>query len=107
MATKLIELADHTLVEVEVPEDQAQQISGGLAQKVTASLDNLQPTLVNISRVITAAWKEVNQEIHVEGAEVTLGLSFEGQGNIYVTKSTLGANLAIKLVLRPKESHGN
>lgn len=39
----------------------------------------------------------------IEQAEVELGLSFEGEGNLFVTKSTLGANLKIKLILKPKE----
>jgi hypothetical protein len=62
MATKLIELEDGTLVEVEVSGDQAQQISGGFADKVTANLDRIQPVLINVCQPITAAWKEISQK---------------------------------------------
>ena len=103
MATKLIELADGTLIEVEVPSDQAQQISGGFADKVSATFDKIHSILVKTCRPITAAWQEINQDLDIEQAEIELGLSFEGEGNLYVTKSKAGANLTIKLVLKPRE----
>lgn len=49
------------------------------------------------------AWDELNQDMHIERAEIELGLSFEGEGNIYVTKATASANLVVKLQLKPKE----
>lgn len=41
MATKLIELEDGTLVEVEVPGNEVQPISGGFADKVGATFDKI------------------------------------------------------------------
>lgn len=102
MTTKLIQLEDGTLVEVEVPPDQAQQISGGFADRVNETFDKVRPILVNTCRPIAAAWKEISQEMEIEQAEVQLGLSFEGEGNLYITKSKAGANLTVKLVLKPK-----
>jgi hypothetical protein len=102
MATKLIELDDKTLVEVEVPPDQAQQISGGLAEKVSAKLDKIKPILLNTCRPIIAAWQEIGEEINIDHAEVELGLSFEGEGNLYITKTKAGANLTVKLVFNLK-----
>jgi hypothetical protein len=102
MATKLIQLEDGTLVEVEVPLDQAQQISGGFADRVNETFDKVRPILVNTCRPIADAWKEINKEMEIEQAEVQLGLSFEGEGNLYITKSKAGANLTVKLVLKPK-----
>jgi len=103
MPTQLIQLDDGTLVEVEAKPDEVQQISGGFAERVESTFDKIRPLLVNTCRPITAAWKELNQEMHIEQAEVELGLSFEGEGNIYVTKAKTGANLVVKLTLRPKE----
>lgn len=102
MPTKLIELEDSILVEVEVPEDQAKQISGSLADRVDSTFDKIRPVLVKTCRPIAAAWKEINQEMLIEKAEVQIGFSFEGQGNLYVTKSTAGANLTVKIILIPK-----
>jgi hypothetical protein len=43
------------------------------------------------------------KKMNIEQAEIELGLSFKGEGNLYVTKSKLGANLTVKLVLTPKD----
>ena len=106
MATKLIELDDGTLVEIEVPGDQVQQISGGFADRVSSTFDKIQPILVKTCKPIAAAWKEINKEMNIEQAEVQLGLSFEGEGNLYITKSKANANLTVKLVLKPKVDEG-
>ena len=101
MTTKLIQLEDGTLVEVEVPGDQPQQISGGLADKVDATFDKIKPILVKACRPIAAAWKEINKDMIIDQAEVQIGLSFEAEGNLYITKSKAGSNLTVKLVLKP------
>ena len=103
MATKLIELQDGTLVEVEVPPDQAQQIAGGFAEKVDTTFKQILPIVVKVCRPIATAWHEISQDMDIEKAEVEIGLAFEGEGNIYVTKATAGANLTVKLILKPKE----
>lgn len=103
MNSKLIELEDGTLVEIETSPEQAQQISGGIADKVCTTFEKIQPVLMKICQPITAVWKEINKDMSIEQAEIELGLSFEGEGNLYVTKSKAGANLNIKLVLKPKE----
>lgn len=102
MATKLIKLEDGTLVEVEVPEDQAKQISGSAADRVSTTFDKIKPILVKTCQPIAAAWQELNQEMHIEQAEIEIGFSFEGEGNVYVTKAKAGSNLKVKLVLKPK-----
>lgn len=103
MATKLIELEDGTLLEIDVLGEQVEQISGGMADKVNSSLNKIKPILINTCKPITAAWRELNQDVHIEKAEIELGLSFEGEGNIYVTKAKAGANLIVRLVLNRKD----
>jgi hypothetical protein len=103
MATKLIRLDDGTLVEVEVQEGEFQEIAGGVADRVDASVDKIKPVLIKVCESITSAWKEMNQDMLIEKTEIELGLSFECEGNIYVTKAKAGANLVIKLVLNPKQ----
>ena len=46
MATKLIELEDGALIEVEVAEAEAQPISGGLAKKVSSTFAKIHPLAV-------------------------------------------------------------
>lgn len=103
MAAKLIELDDGMLIEVEVPEDEAQLISGGFADKVNTTFEKIKPVLLKTCRPITEVWKELNKDVQIEQAEVELGLSFEGEGNLYITRSKIGANLTVKLILKPKE----
>lgn len=105
MPTKLIRLDDGTLVEVEVPEEQARQISGGFADKVDATFEKVKPILVKTCKPIAAAWKELSKEMTIDQAEVQIGFSFEGEGNLYITKSKANANLTIKLVLKPSDSN--
>ena len=102
MSCKLIELEDGTLVEVEDPQNQAQQISGGFAEKVDATFERIRPVLLKVCSPIVETWKEVNKDMSIEQAEVEIGLSFEAEGNLYITKSKAGANLTIKFVMKPK-----
>ncbi len=102
MNTKLIELEDGMLVEVAVLPDQAQQIAGGFTDKVGATFEKIKPILVKVCRPITEVWAELNKDMQIEKAEVEIGLSFEGEGNLYITKSKAGANLTVKLILKPK-----
>lgn len=102
MATKLIRLQDGTLMEAEVPEKQAREISGGAADQVKAGFEKIQPVLLSVCEPVAAVWKELNQkEMHIDGVEIQLGLSFEGEGNVFVTRAKTGAALTIKLTLKP------
>ncbi len=102
MASKLIELADGTLVEVEVPENEARQISSRAADQVEATFEKIKPVLRQAVKPIAAVWDELNQDVELESAEVEIAFSFEGEGNIYVTKAKAGANVSVKLTLKPK-----
>jgi hypothetical protein len=65
------------------------------------SLIRLQPVLMKVCRPIVSAWTELNKDLCVEKAEIELGLSFEGEGNLFITKAKTQANLSIKLILTP------
>ena len=65
-------------------------------------VDKIKPIIMNAIRPLSSAWKEISQELYIDQAEVELGLSFEGEGNIYITKAKAGANLNIKLTLKSK-----
>lgn len=103
MATKLIELDDGTLVEVEVPGEQIREVSGSFADRVDATFDKIRPLLVRTCRPIVAAMRDLKQDTNIDEAEVEMGLSFEAEGNLYLTKSTAGANLTVRLLLKPND----
>ncbi|MEM6501876.1 MAG: CU044_2847 family protein [Cyanobacteria bacterium P01_C01_bin.89] len=102
MATKLIQLEDGMLVEVETEENEAKQISSRAADAVKSSFEKIKPLLKTAIKPIAEVWKDLDQEVEIESAEVTINFSFEGEGNIYVTKAKAGSNLSVKLVVKPK-----
>jgi Trypsin-co-occurring domain 1 len=99
MATKLIQLADGTLVEAEVAESEARPISGGAADKVSGAMDKIEPVLVSVCRPVAQAWKAIGDDLHVHSVEIELGLSFEGEGNVFVSRAKAGANLTVTLTV--------
>lgn len=103
MGTKLIKLADGTLVQVKVTESDVQQISGKLADKVEATFSKITPVLLKVCKPVAEAVAEVRQDVELEQVEIEVGLSFEAQGNIYITQATLGANIVIRMKLKSKE----
>jgi len=98
MPTKLIKLADGTLIEAEASPGEVTQISGGGARRVESSLDRIQPILVKVCQPIAAIWDTVT-DLQVDQVNVELGLSFEGEGNLFVSKAKAGANLVVTLTL--------
>ncbi len=99
MGTRLIRLADGTLVEVEASADDVQQISSKYADQVDQAIESVGPVLMRACEPVVAAWQELSGGANIERAEIELGLSFEGEGNVYVAKAKAGANLTIRLVL--------
>lgn len=100
MATKLIKLEDGTLVEVEVASDEVQQIAGGLAEKVDATMNKMKPILLKTCQPIVAAVKDLREDVDLKQVEVEVGLSFDVEGNIYVTKAKFGANVLVRMTLK-------
>ncbi len=97
MPTSLVKLSDGTLVEVQVPADQVQEISGTLAQKVNAALDSVQTTILDVCRSMATSLDSLAQTVAIDEAEIEFGLSFEAEGNLYITKASSGANLQVKI----------
>lgn len=100
MASKLIQLTDGTLIEVETAGDEVQQISGGLAEKVNAAMSKIQPTLLKTCQPIVAAVKSLREDVDIEQVEVEVGLSFDVEGNIYITRANVGANVLVRMTLK-------
>lgn len=100
MPSKLIELEDGTLVEVEAKSDHSREISGGFAEKVSTALDQLQPVMSKACRPILAMCRELAADNEIESAEVDLGFSFEAEGNVYLAKVKSGANIVVKLKVK-------
>lgn len=91
MATKLIELKDGTLVEIDLPGEQIEKISGGLADKVDATFNQVKPTLVNICRSFSHASLQDKKRYDYKRSSDRAWFNFEAEGNIYITKVSSGA----------------
>lgn len=104
MATTLIQLADGILVEVDVSDDQARPISGGVARRVTATLEKAIPILAEVGRSVAEVSATAFQGGNVCQAEVELGLSFEAEGKLYIARSQAAANLVVRMSIRPDGS---
>jgi hypothetical protein len=101
MPTKIIRLKDGTLVEAEASPDERQQISGGAAQRVDSALDSIEPLLLRACSPLKGAWDKLKDVgLNVDSIELELGLSFEGEGNLFVTKAKAGANFTVKVSMR-------
>lgn len=104
MSTRLIELGDGTLIEIAAAPGEPQQISSRAAEHVDETLGSIEPLLVRACRPVISAWRELSREMQIDSAEIELGLSFEGEGNLYIAKAKAGANFTVKLTLRPLDA---
>ncbi len=52
MLNQLIELEDGLLVEVEAPQDQVNQIAGGMPEQVDKAIDTVRPMLLKACRPV-------------------------------------------------------
>jgi hypothetical protein len=101
-ATRLIQLNDGTLVEVEASANDVQEVSSRAAERVQQTLDRVQPLLVHACRPVIAALEEIGENADVDSAELELGFSFEGEGDVYIAKFKGGANLLVRVSLKPR-----
>jgi hypothetical protein len=105
MASRLIKLDDGTLVEIDRPTVPVEEISGGGLDSIKdATIDKIQPLLERAVRPIAAVYRELNKDLEVREAEVQLGVGFEAEGNLYITRAKGNANLIVTLKLAPKGS---
>ena len=102
MAIQLIEMEDGLLVEVEVPQDQVDQIAGGVPEPVDRAIDSVRPILLKACRPVVAVWSELNREMTIDNVEVELKLGFSAEGSVFLAKAKGSANLKIKLSISPK-----
>ena len=104
MPSKLIEMEDGVVVEVEVPQDQVDKIAGtsDAVEQVDTALDTVHPILLKACRPVISVWDELNREMCIDKVEVELQLGFSADGSVFLAKAKGNANLKIKLSVSPK-----
>lgn len=103
MLSKLIQLDDGTLVQVEVMENEVQRMGGGGPTKVKATLAKVQPVLLMVCHPIVEAVESLRENVDLEHVEVEVALSFNAEGNIFVAKTSFGTNILVRMILKKKE----
>lgn len=106
MASKLIKLDDGILMEVDVPEQQIQQISGGGLEitQVNRSINAIEAILLKACRPVANVFAELNKDMSVNEIELGLELGLEAEGNFFIAKGKTNASITITLKLTPKPS---
>jgi hypothetical protein len=105
MATRLIELSDGLLVEVQADEEAVQQIAAGSADRVERALDGARSLLKKAVQPVVSVWDELNHDLTIEQVEIQLALGFEAEGNLYIARGTGSANINFTLTVSPKKRH--
>ena len=104
MASKLIELEEGILVEVEVADDQVQKCAGGAADRVDQAMESIKPLIRKACQPVIEVWDELNQGLTISEAQIELGLGFAAEGGVFIAKGSASANLTITLTIVPKHS---
>ncbi len=104
MASKLVELEDGILMEVDVQADQVMPIAGGGLQisQVSNSISSIEAILLKACKPVTNVFKELNKDMFVNEVEVGIELGLEAEGNFFIAKGKSNASLSITLKLTPK-----
>lgn len=100
MTKKLIRLEDGILVEIEVSEEAPTRIAAMAANPVQKNLSVIEPVVMSLIKPVSHIWQELNKDMSVTQAEIEIGLAFEVEGNIYITKSSSSANLKLTLTIK-------
>lgn len=106
MPSRLIKLSDGILVEVDVIGDQVEQVGNAVFDQVEQSLDQIGDVSQIIVRSIAERMRSFADLMTFEDLEVEYGLSFSGEGNIYVAKLSTSTSIKVKLTLKPSASAG-
>lgn len=104
MATKLVELSDGLLVEVEADDGAVQQMSAGSADRVERVLDGAKSLLKKAAQPVVSVWDELNRDLTIEQVESQLALGFEAEGNLFIACGTGSANINFTLTVSPQKS---
>jgi hypothetical protein len=106
VATKLIELNDGILVEVQAQEGGYEALSSRLADRVTTSIDGIGALASKLCKQVGDSLKDLKHDVEIEHVEVALNLGFEAEGNIYIARLGADANVSVTFTIRQDRGNG-
>ena len=96
--TKIIKLENDLEVEVEINDNQAEEISDN--NVVDSSIDKIESLLTKVMKPISNTYKELDKDMSIESAKVTIGVKIGVEGNFILAKSSAGANIQVEITLK-------
>lgn len=96
--TKIIKLKDDLEVEVEMDEKAAYEISDD--HIIESSIEQIQTFLTKIMQPISNTYKELDKDMSIESAKVSIGVKIGVEGNFILAKSSASANIQVELTLK-------
>jgi hypothetical protein len=98
--SRLIRLQDNVLVEVESQPGGWQEISASDAvPQLDAAIGKASDTLVRVCESLAEAVKRISETVEITNVEATVGLGFEAEGNLYITKAKGNASITVKVTM--------
>jgi hypothetical protein len=98
----IIKLQDGIEVEVELSESQVREISYN--SEVNSSIDKIQDLLLKVVKPLSNTYQELNKEMEIKEAKITLGVKVGVEGNFILAKSSAGANIQVELTMSKKNA---
>lgn len=105
MPSAVVGLNDGVFVEVEIPEDQVQLAGNAIQKQLDQSLDQIGSLSKKIVNSVSESLQSLADLVNLETIEVEYGISFSGEGNVYITKLSGSMNLKVKLQLKPNTTN--
>lgn len=97
--TKVIPLADGLQVEVAV--EDGRQAVATVGELATRGWNQIEGVLRSVTKPFVNVYKDLSKEATVSEIEISIGLSFEAEGGIFIVKSKGSANLEVTVKLKP------
>lgn len=69
----------------------------------TLSLDSLEDLLKKVTKPFTNVYNELNKDIEIETAKLSIGIKVGVQGAFLIAKSSGEANIGIEITMRAKK----
>lgn len=100
---KVIKLDDGLEIEVEVDDDQPMEISNHRGA-VSSSINDIQSLLTKVMQPISNTYKELDKNMSIDAAKVTVGVKVGVEGNFILAKSSVGAHIQVEMTLRASDA---
>lgn len=100
----IIELKeDGIVIQVQESTEGFVNASGGDKPPLPTSFQQkIEPVFLNVSKSIANIFQKANEEVEIPKAEVTLNLGFSTEGNVFICKGKVDANISVKLTIQKK-----